>query len=382
MKQFNALLWKVLMISILLVTVSCSGLTDKKAVTPEPLDTAEETSPIVSATGVVKPAKWSKLSLSTAGLVDEILVEEGEAVKENQVLLRLEGREELLAAELAAQTVVISATQSLDDLYANNELRKAALLSTIASSGDAARQARYHLDNYLLPMTLKGLSSIEAVEVSKERYIKAWAAYEPYMNEPFNNEARKDLKEKMEMAQSDYNQAVRHLNYEVELNQAEAAFAKAQADYEKVKDGPDPDDLALAKALLEQANANLAAAKSALEDLEFKAPYDGVISEISIREGEWASPGIPIMAIADLAHLRVETTDLNEIDVARLKVGNHVEVTFDALPDVVVQGKVTRISPKSSEGSGVNYTVIVELKEIPEQLRWGMTAFVDIEVSD
>ncbi len=380
MKRFFKFLWLIFVLGVLFVSVSCSKNSDQTG-TPAPVQ-AENTSPVVSATGVVKPAKWSQLSMNVTGLVDEIFVEEGDKVKTGDLLIRLEGREELQAAELAAQTVVISATQSLDALYENNELKKAALLSTVASSGDAARQARYHLDNYLLPRTLKGLSSIEAVEVSKEKYMKAWAAYEPYMNEPFNNQTRKDLKEDMEMAQSDYNQAVRHLNYEVELNQAEAAFKKAQSDYEKVKDGPDPDDLALLNALLDQANANLAAAKSALADLEFKAPFDGVISEISTRVGEWTSPGVPVMAIADLDHLRVETTDLNEIDVARLKVGNTVKVTFDALPDVEVEGKVTRISPKSSEGSGVNYTVIVELSESPEQLRWGMTAFVDIEVSE
>jgi HlyD family secretion protein len=380
MKRFFTILWLILLLGVLLATVSCSGTSDQSG-TPEPVQ-VNNVSPIVSATGVVKPAKWSQLSMKVTGLVAEILVEEGDEVQAGQTLLRLEGREELAAAELTAQTVVISATQTLDALYENNELRKAALLSTIADSGDAARQSRYHLDNYLLPSTLKGLSSIEAVEVSKEKYMKAWAAYEPYMNEPFNNQTRKDLREDMEMAQSDYNQAVRHLKYEVELNQAEATFQKAQSDYEKVKDGPDPDDLKLLSALVDQANANLAAAKSALEDLEFKAPFDGVVSEISTRVGEWTSPGVPVMAMADLKHLRVETTDLNEIDVARINVGDNVKVTFDALPDVEVAGKVTRISPKSSEGSGVNYTVIIELSETPDQLRWGMTAFVDIEVSE
>ena len=78
--------------------------------------------------------------------------------------------------------------------------------------------------------------------------------------------------------------------------------------------------------------------------------------------------------------LDVETTDLNEIDAARVAVGDSVKVTFDALSDVVVIGKVKSIAPKASEGSGVNYTVVVELSEWPETLRWGMTAFVDIEV--
>jgi multidrug efflux pump subunit AcrA (membrane-fusion protein) len=76
----------------------------------------------------------------------------------------------------------------------------------------------------------------------------------------------------------------------------------------------------------------------------------------------------------------VETTDLNEIDVARLTIGDPAAVTFDAIPNVTVNGKVARIASKASEGSGVNYTVVVSLDNIPEKLLWGMTAFVDIEI--
>ena len=83
-----------------------------------------------------------------------------------------------------------------------------------------------------------------------------------------------------------------------------------------------------------------------------------------------------------MGHLRVETTDLNEIDVAQLKIGDTAIVTFDALPDVVIDGTVTRIAPKDSEGSGVNYPVVIELAEIPNGLRWGMTAFVDVEIEE
>jgi multidrug efflux pump subunit AcrA (membrane-fusion protein) len=86
--------------------------------------------------------------------------------------------------------------------------------------------------------------------------------------------------------------------------------------------------------------------------------------------------------LGDLDHLRIETTDLNEIDVAQVEVGDRATVTFDALPGVAVEGKVVSIAPKASEGSGVNYTVIVEIAEIPKNLKWGMTAFVDIQISD
>ena len=104
------------------------------------------------------------------------------------------------------------------------------------------------------------------------------------------------------------------------------------------------------------------------------------MSELYIQAGEWLNPGQAALLLADLSRLRVETTDLNEIDVARLHIGDVAAVTFDALPEVTFPGKVVRIAPKASTGAGVNYTVVIELDELPAGLRWGMTAFVEIEV--
>ncbi len=116
------------------------------------------------------------------------------------------------------------------------------------------------------------------------------------------------------------------------------------------------------------------------DDLEVSAPFDSTISELYINDSEWIAPGQPALLLADLENLRIETTDLSEIDVSRIKIGDTVNITFDALPEITSTGTVVRISPKASPGSGVNYTVVIELQEIPDQLRWGMTAFVDIEV--
>jgi HlyD family secretion protein len=88
-----------------------------------------------------------------------------------------------------------------------------------------------------------------------------------------------------------------------------------------------------------------------------------------------------LITLGDLSTLRVETTDLDEIDVARVAVGQQADVTFDALPERVFIGRIVRISPMAEPGTGgVNYTVILELDELDPVIRWGMTAFVDIEV--
>jgi multidrug efflux pump subunit AcrA (membrane-fusion protein) len=87
------------------------------------------------------------------------------------------------------------------------------------------------------------------------------------------------------------------------------------------------------------------------------------------------------VALGDLSGLRVETTDLSEVDVARVAVGQPVNVTFDGLPGKTLTGKVTRIAPMSSSGQGgVNYAVLIELDQLDPALKWGMTAFTDIQI--
>jgi multidrug resistance efflux pump len=93
------------------------------------------------------------------------------------------------------------------------------------------------------------------------------------------------------------------------------------------------------------------------------------------------SPGVPVVLIADLSTLQVQTTDLNEVDAARVQIGDTASVTFDALPDTVVTGKVTNVALKNAPGSGVYFNVTITLDELPAELRWGMSAFVEIQPS-
>jgi len=238
-------------------------------------------------------------------------------------------------------------------------------------------------------------------------------------NKPEDNLRRAYFLSKQAAAQQVYDGAVRKLNAlegtgsEVDINVAEADYLTAQAqlhqaerDLERVLDGPDagevalleaqikngfrdfdtysagpdPDDVALAEARIANAEDQLSAAQAMLADLELAAPFDGVISEVHINPSEWVAPGSPVLLIADLDHLRVETTDLGEIDVAKIAIGDTAIVTLDALPDLVLNGKVVSIAPKATAGSGVNYPVILELVEVHPGLRWGMTAFVDIDL--
>jgi len=160
----------------------------------------------------------------------------------------------------------------------------------------------------------------------------------------------------------------------------EAKIEKGYQNYETYSAGPDPDDVALAEARIADADAQLVAAQEILSDLELTAPFDGVISEVYINPSEWVAPGSPVLLLADLDNLQVKTTDLSEIDIAKIKVGDAATVTFDALPELTLEGTIIRIAPKADTSAGINYPVTLELNEVPAELRWGMTAFVDFDL--
>lgn len=359
----------------------CSGFQSQATPTATPLE-IEDINPMVSATGVIVPVEWARLSMSTPGKIEEILAEEGDQVNEGDVLVRLRGKEDLTAAVAAANTEVIAAQNALDDLYDNVDSAKTKALETISLAEKNVRDAQYQLDNFTVPHDQADLEAMEAVDVMKERLDAAREAFKPYKYFSSGNETREDLKEEMDEAQADYNAAIKRLEYEIELQVAKEELEEAKEDNEILAQGPDPSDITLAEARLENAEAAFEAAQAALEDLELLAPFDGTVSELNIHLGEWVTPGTPVILIADLENLRIETTDLNEIDAARVNVKNPASITFDALPDVVINGEVERIAPKASEGSGVNYTAVIIMPDWPAELRWGMTAFVDIEVAE
>jgi len=317
--------------------------------------------------------------MATAGIVEEILVEKGDQVEEDQVLVRLKGTEELLAAIAGARYEMVSAQKALTDLSSQAEIASTAALEAISVHAKEVRDAQYQLDNYTSPAEQKDMDPWEAMDIMKERLDQARVEFEPYKDRSSSDSTRQDRKEDMDDAQSAYNAAIKRLGYITNLEVAQANLDKARQDYELYRDGPDPEAVAVAQARLDNAEAALEAAEASLNDLELRALFAGTISEIYIGRGEWVTPGQPIVQLADLVHLRIETTDLNEIDAARVDLDNVVAVSFDALDDLVV-GTVTSIAPKASAGSGVNYTVVIEIDELPEMLRWGMTAFVDIEV--
>lgn len=393
MKNTKIAIWMLLSMVCLLLLNACGGLPGQATATPE-VEPIEEFNPVVSATGVVVPLQWARLSLPAAGIVEELPVNEDDQVSAEQVLLRMEGRERLDAAIAAAKYELAAAKTALDKLFEDPELKVASSSQAMVDARVAIRDAERLVKNLSTPSSQASIDqALATVVLAKDKLDKAREDFKPYEKKQEDNLTRAALLNKKAQAEQDYDAAVRRLNNlqgsaneldlaqaQADLEMAQAQLAVAERDYQMYKNGPDPAELALAQERITNADAQLTAAIAALDDQILVAPFAGVISELYVHANEWIAPGQPVLLLADLGHLRVETTDLNEIDVARVEVGDEVSVTFDALPDLAVTGTVVRIASKAGEGSGVNYPVIIELDEIPEKLCWGMTAFVDILV--
>lgn len=370
---------------------ACSALGPDPTPTPD-LSTEEDFASVVSATGVVLPSQRTTLSFPSGGILDEMLIEEGETVEAGQVLARLGSREQLDAAVEAAKLAVVEAQQRLDDLYERNDLMAAQAQLALATARDTLDEAQDDWEvnqpgNRAFGYTLKAARA--RVVIAEKRLDRAQKAFE--------NTHGKVAKAKAQLALSDahreYDRAVWMLDWlesgadEIEQGILDAELARAQAsledairEFESLEEGPDPEDIELAEQQLTNAQSQLLSAQASLEDLNLVAPFSGTIAQILPHSNEWVAPGQPIVVMADLATLRVETTDLNEIDLVQVEMGDRATVSFDALPEVAVDGTVTFISPKAEEGTGVNYTVVIELDEVPTGVQWGMTAFVDILV--
>jgi HlyD family secretion protein len=164
-----------------------------------------------------------------------------------------------------------------------------------------------------------------------------------------------------------------------EIAAAAAEVRRAQAEYDLIAAGTRPEEIASAQAELNRVETELMQAKLALSKRTLTAPFAGELAALELRLGEPISPSAPVAQLADLSSWIVETTDLTEISIVSVEVGDRVTVEIDALPDLTLEGTVTGIRPFGVNVLGdITYKVTVRLDNSDPRLRWNMTAAVTI----
>jgi HlyD family secretion protein len=378
----------------------------------------------------VVPAQEANLSLPGDEVVAEVLVAEGDHVETGQLLVRLqadrqagavvEAEARLRYAQVqldglragprpqemaAAQAAVEEAQAGLAKLEENAQPEDvAAAQAALASAQAALQKAQEGPDEDEITIAAAELRRAE-ISLHQAQWAYDQVAYAADVGASPEAAELEQASLDYQTALADYHLAVRGPTQaevaaaQAQLAQAEASLARlkrgasqadlasahagirrAQAQLELLEAGARPEDIAAAEAEVAAAEAALTQAQAALADTELHAPMTGTIAAVDISPGEVMSPlgGQAALTLADLDHLRVETTDLSERDVARVAVGQPTTVYVEGLGQDI-QGRVVRIAPQATTlGGDVVYKVVIELDQQPSGLRWGMSADVEI----
>ena len=118
-------------------------------------------------------------------------------------------------------------------------------------------------------------------------------------------------------------------------------------------------------------------AKDKLSDYFIYTPFSGTISSINVEKTDTVSSGTSVATL--ITEKQVAEISLNEIDVAKIKIGQEATLDFDAIPDLIITGKVVEIDSIGTVSSGVvNYTVKINLASNDERIKGGMSTSATI----
>ena len=294
----------------------------------------EDLSAVVTASGEIKPKLYVNIGANAFGKITKLYVKEGDRVKDGQMLATIENVQP--AADVSANQAALNVART------DYEAAKAAV--NTATADQHQMEAEY--------------------ERAKLDYDRAEALYQAQL-----------------IAKAEYDtKKAAYGTSSAQLNQAKAKLvqAKAQMDSSQRRIG--------------QMDANLRHANDVLSKTEYRAPFDGVITNLPVREGETVvigiqnAPGSTLMTIADTSVITAEVK-VDETDIVNVKMGQPAEVTIDALPKQRFKGTVTEIGNNavirstgvstaqstSSSQEAKDFKVVVTIQDPPPNLLPGLS---------
>jgi len=289
---------------------------------------------VVSASGEIKPKTYVNIGANAYGKITHLYVKEGDQVKKGQLLAQIEN------------------IQSAADVNANEAALQAA--ETDALAADAA------------------------LKTSQADQVRAQADYD--RNKLDWDRAQNLFKDGL-ISKSDFDSRKNAwATADAGLTQAQARVTQAKAQQDS------------AAKHVSQAKANLTRVTDVLHKTTYTAPYDGVVTNLPVREGESVVVGIQnalgstLMTIADMSVITAEVK-VDETDIVNVKLGQPADVTIDAIPKKVFHGTVSEIGDNAIvRSSGVStsqqataseeakdFKVVVTLTDPPKDLRPGLS---------
>lgn len=323
----------------------------------------------VVAEGRLEPVQGANLSFQARGVVAEVLVNAGDSVRQGDVLARL-------ANSGVAEAQLVIAQNSYDTLLRNESGDRAKLWQAYMDAQSKRGDAEKKWDDLNVDDIEVHIEDDKAiVEDRQQDLIDRQEDFDKYKDLEEDNEKRTNAENALEQAHDDLNRAIRELEKDTrerdevlaKYNAALAVEAEAKHQYEISLDGPNADQLSLAK-------ANLDSARATLSNYVLTAPFDGIVADVNVKAGEQVSTETRVVSVANFGSWVIETTDITELEVVKLSEGQSVVFVPDALPDVSLKGTISEISQAyTQQGGDILYTVRIAVQETDPRLKWGMT---------
>jgi HlyD family secretion protein len=294
---------------------------------------------VVSASGEIKPKTYANIGANAFGRIVKLHVKEGDRVTKGQLLAQLEDVQPLADVNATRASVQEAETDALAADAALNTSR-----ADLNRAKSDAVHAKLDWDR------AQGLYN--AALIAKQDYDVKKAAWET----------------------------------------ADAGLAQAEAKVAQTKAQKDSADKHIA-----QIQANLARLTDVLQKTTYEAPFNGVITNLPVREGETVvmgiqnSPGSTLMTIADMSVITSEVK-VDETDIVNVRLGQSADVTIDAIPHKVFHGTVSEIGndaivrstgvstsqSTSTSEEAKDFKVVVTLTDPPADLRPGLSSTAKI----
>lgn len=391
----------------------------------------------VNAAGNLQPSTQVNLNFQAGGTVTDVKVKEGDVVKQGQALVQLDNTDAKLAVDSAKSNVqsaqiklqqaqqgpkdtdVAQSQAKVDQAQASlNKLYQTTTAADIASAQAQVVSAQASLDKVKAGPTDTDIANAkQSVEQAKNALWGAQSNRDAICGRTKNpdedpscqnNRASVGQQEaNVQIAQNNLDKLLAGANAN-DVTVAEQQLAQAQASLAKLRQGPTAADVANAKAGVASAQAALEAVKAGSDDLTVQqaqsavdganvalqqaqlkldqttltAPFDGVVTAVNVTKGQIIGATANPVQLSDLSTLKV-VANVSELDRAKLKAGQSVQMTFDALPNVTATGKVDSISPAGTLSQGVvNYPVTITLAHPDQAIQPGMTANLNVIVDE
>jgi HlyD family secretion protein len=373
--------------------------------------------------GVLEGTKANVVA-EVGGRITEIAVEEGDSVTQGQPIVTLDAAA-LHAQVKQAQAALSAAEANLAEVKAGTrreaiEAAEAALQQAQAERAGASltvsntvqiRDNPQQIDTQV-DAARSGVALAEQnvgmrqTQLAEARYRRDFFDNDKNRHETLDKQiaiAQKNLEAAQAQltgarAQLNALQAMRSnpINIQAQVNQARSAYsltvaseAVAEANVIELKAGPTPEEIALAEAKVQQAQASLKLAQAYQSRAQIAAPLTGIVAQRSGHEGEIAQPGAALLSIVNLDTLEMIVYAPQD-QLPRVQIGSPVKVYVDAYPGEVFAGEVVNIAQQAQFSSrdtqnkedrtNIVFAVKVRLDNADGRLKPGMTGEAELEL--